>query len=154
MSLFVPTINTGEGSFTAPGDDSEGEYMTCPVLVGDEVIGERTPRLIKIDVEGFEGHVLKGLTRTLKSAKPIVCMEMIAGHLARDGQTPESLSEWLERLGYAGKRLELANRHELALLPMPRVARRYRHLRLNPILGGTPLPRHSSGVLRSGGNVS
>ena len=119
LSLFVPTINTGQGSFTVPSDDSEGEYVTCPVLVGDEVIGERTPRLIKIDVEGFEGHVLKGLSSTLERAKPIICMEMIAEHLVRDGQTPESLRGWLERFGYEGKRLELANRHGLALLPMP-----------------------------------
>jgi hypothetical protein len=100
-------------------EPSGGASVTCPALVGDEVIGERSPRLIKIDVEGFEGHVLKGLTGTLERAKPIICMEMIAGHLARDGETPQGLCKRLERLGYEGKRLELANRHELALLPMP-----------------------------------
>lgn len=119
LSLFVPAVNTGEGSFTAPSDDSEGEYVTCPVRVGDEVIGDRSPRLIKIDVEGFEGHVLKGLEGTLKRAKPVICMEMISRHLERDGQTPEGLCGWLKSLGYSGQRMELANRRELALSPMP-----------------------------------
>jgi FkbM family methyltransferase len=115
MPLFVPHINTGEGSFTAPADEAGGEYVTCPVEVGDDMIGERTPRLIKIDVEGFEAHVLKGLEGTLARAKPSVCMEMIAGHLARDGQTPEGLCAWLAGLGYRARRLGLANRCELAL---------------------------------------
>lgn len=120
LSLFVPFVNTGEGSFTAPNDNSKGEYVTCSVLVGDAVIAERSPRLVKIDVEGFEKHVLRGLEGTLKSAKPVICMEMIRGHLARDGQTPEVLYDCLERLGYAASRLVLVNRNELALRPASR----------------------------------
>lgn len=119
MPLFVPDINTGEGSFTAPESDTAGEYVTCPIRVGDEVIGSRDPRLIKIDVEGFEGHVLKGLRGTLERAKPVLCMEMVGRHLARDGQTPAGLCEWLGALGYEGRKLGLANRRELAMEAMP-----------------------------------
>jgi FkbM family methyltransferase len=119
MPLFVPYINTGEGSFTRPSREVLGQYVTCPILVGDEVLGERSPRLIKIDVEGFEAHVLKGLARTLERTKPIICMEMIRGHLARDEQTPDNVCEWLKGFGYEGKRLDLVRRRELALLPMP-----------------------------------
>ncbi len=32
--------------------------------------------LIKIDVEGFEGHVLRGATRTLSSCRPLVVLEL------------------------------------------------------------------------------
>lgn len=119
LELFVPHINSGEGSFTASSDDDAGEYITCPVRVGDEVIGDQSPRLIKIDVEGFEAHVLRGLQGTLERTRPIVVMEMIAGHLARDGHTPEALCKWFSELGYTGHRIEMANRRELAILPIP-----------------------------------
>lgn len=119
MPLFVPDVNTGEGSFAAPARNVPGETVTCPVRVGDEVLGDLSPRLIKIDVEGFEAHVLEGLTSTLRHAKPIICMEMIGSLLARDGQTSNGLCELLRNLGYEGRRLSLANRHELALEPMP-----------------------------------
>lgn len=118
LRLFVPRINTGEGSFTKPADDSAGDYVSCPVLVGDLVIGDRRPKLIKADVEGFEAHVLKGLEGVLRSARPMIVMEMIAGHLARDQQSPQELCDWLASLGYEGQRLSLRDRHTLELLPM------------------------------------
>jgi FkbM family methyltransferase len=119
LNLFVPHVNSGEGSFTTPADVSTGDYVRCPIKVGDEVLGDRRPRLIKIDVEGFETRVLRGLVATLESARPVIVLEMIAGHLARDGQSPQSLCEWLAARGYQGKRLSLRGRHKLELLPMP-----------------------------------
>jgi FkbM family methyltransferase len=119
LQLFVPRRNSGEGSFTAPEDASAGYYSSCPVWIGDAVIGERLPRLIKIDVEGFEAHVLRGLSGTLERARPIIVMEMIARHLARDGQTPEQICRWLGALGYRGQKLGLVGRENLQLSPMP-----------------------------------
>jgi FkbM family methyltransferase len=45
----------------------------------DDVIGELNPRtvdFIKIDVEGFEGHVLRGGMQTLSTHKPMVVLEL------------------------------------------------------------------------------
>jgi hypothetical protein len=61
------------------------------------------------------------LRRTLERARPMIVMEMIARHLARDGQEPFNLCSWLEGLGYQGRRLGLEGRSRLHLLPMPRV---------------------------------
>jgi FkbM family methyltransferase len=52
LTLFVPDINTGEGTFT-PLHDVAGSSVTCPVVRGDEALANVSPTLIKIDVEGF-----------------------------------------------------------------------------------------------------
>ena len=114
-SLFVPYINTGEGSFVGNDSIACGHYISCDVFVGDEIINDENPRLIKIDVEGFEGRVLRGLSRTISRSKPILCIEMIEGHLARDGETPKAICEWLIEFGYDCHRMGLANRKSLAL---------------------------------------
>jgi FkbM family methyltransferase len=119
LELFVPHVNSGEGSFTLPVDGSKGNCVRCPVRIGDGVIGDRKPRLIKIDVEGFEAHVLRGLIRTLEASKPVIVLEMIAGHLARDGQNPQQLCSWLAAQGYKGRHLTLRGRRALSLLPLP-----------------------------------
>lgn len=119
LQLFVPHVNTGEGSFTAPESASEGQFSVCPVRIGDSVLQGRRPKLIKIDVEGFEAHVLRGMRETLERARPIIVMEMIARHLARDGQEPYGLCRWLEQLGYRGRQLGLLGRARLQILPMP-----------------------------------
>lgn len=118
LQLFVPHVNSGEGSFTPPSSDAAGEFITCPVSIGDDVIGDRRPRVIKIDVEGFEAHVLRGLARTLARDRPILVMEIIARHLARDEQTPQKLCEWLIAFGYVGHRLGLRGRRDLQMIPI------------------------------------
>jgi FkbM family methyltransferase len=107
LELFVPAINTGEASFTSLGYE-EGKNITCPVVIADEALQSVSPAFIKIDVEGFEGRVVRGLAETLKRAKPVIAMEMVRSHLARDGQTPEAICRTLEGLGYRGRRLWLA----------------------------------------------
>src|SRR5205823_2042071 len=44
----------------------DGTGCRVPVLPLDEVFAERTPILVKIDVEGFETNVIKGAQRLLK----------------------------------------------------------------------------------------
>ena len=104
LELFVPAVNTGEGSFT-PMEGVEGTSVTCPVHVGDEVLHDVKPKLIKIDVEGFEAHVLRGLQHTIERARPFITIEMIGGHLARDGSSPQTIAELFKDHGYVGHRL-------------------------------------------------
>jgi FkbM family methyltransferase len=121
LELFVPAVNTGEASFTTLAYE-EGERVRCPVVVGDEALASVSPDFIKIDVEGLEGRVLRGLGDTLERARPMVSMEMVRGHLERDGKTPEALCDMLESLGYRGRRLSLGGgrRKVLALKPIQR----------------------------------
>lgn len=119
LELFVPDRSSGEGTFTKM-DGVKGFTVRCPVLVGDVELGDHRPRLIKIDVEGFEARVLDGLSRTIERAHPMICLEMIAKHLARDGSSHAQIADFLQRLGYRGLRLGLRKsngKHQLAWSP-------------------------------------
>jgi FkbM family methyltransferase len=55
------------------------EYNT-PVFTGDEVLFSENPGIIKIDVEGFELEVLKGLSKTLLEKAPFVICEILPNY--------------------------------------------------------------------------
>lgn len=81
--------NTGTGSFISSGNDNE--TIDLEIRVGDEVLeqnGTQDVHFIKIDTEGFETHVLKGLAKTLSRCRPIVFFEV--SQVAR-GQPDNSL---------------------------------------------------------------
>lgn len=117
LSLFVPERNSGEGTFTTL-QGLPGENVDCPVLVGDDALEQTHPALIKIDVEGFEARVLRGLAKTLERTRCPISIELIGTHLARDGESPQSIVQFLQELGYEGRRLALDGRKSLALRPI------------------------------------
>jgi FkbM family methyltransferase len=57
-------------------------------------------RLIKIDVEGFEMEVLRGLRKTLETVQPILIVEINPGMLAYQESSPAELFRFLTSLGY------------------------------------------------------
>lgn len=67
--------NLGVGSFAA---DQGAEPITLEVREGDPVIAELgiKPTLLKIDTEGFESYVLRGLKKTLEQHRPAVVFEL------------------------------------------------------------------------------
>jgi FkbM family methyltransferase len=80
--------NTGTGGFVAPGDGRD--TVQLPIRIGDEVLAETgvdRVHFIKIDTEGFEAFVLRGLRQTLSRCRPIVLFEWTGG---RDG-SPSAL---------------------------------------------------------------
>jgi len=109
LDLHVHGINTGGGSFARAGDAAEDalETVACPVVVPDVVLESLSPRVIKIDVEGFEPRVLAGLAQTIARAQPTIAVEMIASHLAKAGFTPADVRESMEAQGYRGFRVRL-----------------------------------------------
>ena len=54
----------GDATFALDGD-GEGPFTAVPVARGDELLAGIAPDLIKIDVEGYERHVVDGLSVTL-----------------------------------------------------------------------------------------
>ena len=111
LELFVPEINTGEGSFAHDGNHQQpGTVVACPIITGDSVLKDANPSLIKIDVEGFEGKVIIGLSSTISRTKPIIVMEMVKSHLLRAGLSPTKLANQMSELNYVGMRIELTGR--------------------------------------------
>ena len=74
LPFAVPQgTNLGTGSFAT----GEGELM-AQVRRGDEICAEEglLPTLVKIDTEGFELPVLRGLSQVLRTAQPAVVFEV------------------------------------------------------------------------------
>jgi FkbM family methyltransferase len=76
----------GELKFTSSHDamnhvvsagESSTHTVTVPVVTLDSALGDRVPVVMKIDVEGYEGAVLAGATRTLSDPRLLgVVMEI------------------------------------------------------------------------------
>jgi FkbM family methyltransferase len=76
------------------------EYITVEVSTLDAEIGETTPRVIKIDVEGAELAVLEGGRSVLAAARPLVIFEHVAGSAALYEVAAEGLWDLFAELGY------------------------------------------------------
>lgn len=96
-----------EGSVALEGGDvftrlrDGGSAATVPAVRLDEVLGAGARvDFAKIDVEGAEGRVLRGLTGLMeRGALPVIAFECF-GHLRAFGEEPADLLEWLRARGY------------------------------------------------------
>jgi FkbM family methyltransferase len=75
-----------------------GESITVPVVTVDDVVGAGRVALIKIDVEGHEGAVVRGAARVIDRDASAVIFEHAADLI---GDTAQSPFEWLAERGYA-----------------------------------------------------
>lgn len=111
MSLSVPAINAGEGTL------GRSAYETARVILvkieqGDKTLAQKTPNLIKLDVEGFECKALAGLERTIVRCHPTIITEVVSRHLAACDSSVEGLLTFMSDLGYQGYRLRLVKRKQ------------------------------------------
>ena len=116
LTLSLTSAHSGTATLVDVGGAAIRSHVV-PVQVGDEVLTE-SPRLIKIDVEGFELHVLKGLKRTLTLHKPFLITEIVESQLQRAGTSMTEISDLLAGLGYQPLGIGSARkgrRHELML---------------------------------------
>lgn len=101
LPYFPPaTGNLGIGSFM-PEAEGTAQPITLEVRRGDDVIEDMgiTPTLIKIDTEGFESYVLKGLKKTIEQHRPAIVFEL--GDLSRrDFTTLDSIKSFFPK-GYS-----------------------------------------------------
>jgi FkbM family methyltransferase len=101
LILSAPKINSGEGSFGRSNyPENLIDAVTCEVRRGDDRLAGETPGFIKIDVEGFELRVLRGLEKTISRHKPPIIMEMIASHLANADTKVDDVVTFMTGLGY------------------------------------------------------
>lgn len=77
------------------GKLSDNGSLAVPILSLDSWIaetGQRPPQVLKIDVEGAEGSVLRGMFETLRAAQPTLIIELHG--------TNAEVADLLERAGY------------------------------------------------------
>lgn len=93
---------SGFGSFVATWERAgDLEVETCPL---DELVEAADPprplRLVKIDVEGFEGELLAGARTTLTGRRPLVLCEIHDPLLRSAGTSAEQLVAQFGAYGY------------------------------------------------------
>lgn len=120
LILRVPKINSGEASFaTSNYSPNDVNVVECQVRIGDRILSTENPRLIKIDVEGFELEVLKGLEHTINRTNPGIILEM-SGQLAKNaGTSLAEISKYLLDWGYKPYQLAIRSRRYLRLIERP-----------------------------------
>lgn len=100
------TSNNVGASTMRPGvseNEGNGHYNLAiesqigPVLSACGVI----PQLIKIDVEGYELEVLRGLVEFLETSKLYVICELTDNFLKQQGDSAFALLKFMEELGYS-----------------------------------------------------
>jgi FkbM family methyltransferase len=98
----------GASGLTSPYPrEPSSQAIEVPVVTIDsQVTGGSRPRLIKVDVEGFEQHVLRGMSGLLSSdSPPIVAMELSDRQLRSAGSSVEALLADVKGLGYGTWRI-------------------------------------------------
>lgn len=94
---WAPRENTGRASLVFPAERG----LHVPMFRYDDALralGTQRARLFVLDVEGYEGEVLRGMTEA--NAPEIVVIELIAETLARAGWTTDRVLSRLRELGY------------------------------------------------------
>jgi FkbM family methyltransferase len=83
------------------GEDFEaGEGIEVPVVTLDELVGDRAPSLIKVDVEGYETAVFDGGVRTLGDDALSAIIVELTGLGANYGFDEAELQRRLESFGF------------------------------------------------------
>ena len=109
-TLNVPIKDSGSVgfglSFVGDANAVPRKVMTETVNIrhlDDVVIEHAIPRVdfIKLDIEGFELRMLVGARETLKRFGPALFVEVTEHSLARCGDSAQTLSAYLQSLGYA-----------------------------------------------------
>ncbi len=98
-----------------------GRSAHLPMVTVDQLIGAqgvRAPDVIKIDVEGYEHHVLTGARQTLTSGSPTVICAIHPEPLALLGTSPAAVLAEMRARGYdpydlAGRKVETAGFEEV-----------------------------------------
>lgn len=77
----------------------DGEWMVNAETLDGQFLP--APQFVKIDVEGFEPKVLKGMMETLRQHRPLVFIEVNDGALADNGFSRKDIDEVFAELGYS-----------------------------------------------------
>jgi FkbM family methyltransferase len=115
---LLPSL-TGDPDDPSPSSPNPyGALELVDVYVGDLMMARErlpVPRAVKIDVEGFEYQVIRGLSQTLRNpACKMLCCE-IHPYALPDGITPEVIIDEVKSLGF-GKITNTHRDYELQMI--------------------------------------
>jgi FkbM family methyltransferase len=99
----VEPHNRGMNRILEPGHEQEGQFTLLETTTLDTVVEENSIEhldVMKIDIEGYEMHALRGSVNTLKRFKPDLFIEVGYTRLINNKTTPNDLVKFLEDLGY------------------------------------------------------
>ena len=97
------------------GADNDGQFhvdphgATVPVFPLDDLSLEDVD-FLKLDVEGYELHALRGAGQTISACRPVVLLEE-NGLCARYGVAPGAAGKWLQERGY--RMAEVVNKDQV-----------------------------------------
>ena len=115
------------------------ESREVPLTTVDEALADLPDgavKFIKIDVQGYEWHVLQGMKATLdRNREAIVAIEIFPGALRQAGSSPGELMRSLRELGLSGWEF---SRHRILPIPEPWVYDLMRGGSVDAILSRNP----------------
>ncbi|HUQ63769.1 MAG TPA: FkbM family methyltransferase [Acidimicrobiales bacterium] len=100
--LQVPVGASGLGSAVPRRWDVPVHTVESPLTTLDNYVRtHRPPDLVKIDVEGFELSVLKGMTNLLRDSRPMVVLEVLDAHLRAADTSIADIQQHFAGYGYS-----------------------------------------------------
>jgi FkbM family methyltransferase len=98
------TLNTSSVKPSEPVAKREVEVIAIDSFIGAKNL--RSPTFIKIDVEGLELEVLRGMSEILKTVQPIILFEVDDGDRDTFHRRWRELDDYMESFGYLVTHLE------------------------------------------------
>lgn len=124
---FFLSDGIGNHSLASENADSQ-QHLDVSVTTIDSYFADKQLDILKVDVEGFDTHVLQGARRTLAAHRPAVFVELLTEHLEHGGVSPLDLVSLLSDLydnifvvDSVRCSIKQSTRHDLLLLAGQRV---------------------------------
>lgn len=97
-----------EHAVAAQLDDPDQRQLSVPMLTGDTLCNQQhfEPDTIKIDVEGHEIKVIRGLMETISKNRPLIFLEIHPRRIVHEGNTIAEIATMLSPLGYTATNLD------------------------------------------------
>ncbi len=102
INIYLNPTQHNPGAYNLFEEGEKNTLINC--VKGDDLLTELSVNkvaLIKIDVEGFEFEVLKGLYQTILKDKPVIIFEYDRNYQLKNNQDPAALFSYLINLNYS-----------------------------------------------------
>ena len=102
LTMFLARENMGDHRTAADADDPDRVRITVPSTTVDAIVAGRPVDFIKMDIQGAEGHALKGMPDTIRrNSDMILLMEFWPYGLRRAGTVPGDVLDLLIQAGFS-----------------------------------------------------